>query len=169
MEGDERSARDAITRGPTSDRPDELVNRVVGHYRITARLGAGGMGEVYLAVDTRLDRPVAVKWLPPGVAQDAERLRRFHAEAKAASSLNHPHILVVHDYGDDNGRPYMVTEFVEGGTLRDRLRRGPVPWRGCATVWRACVARAPRDMDRRTLCSVSSTGVARARLGTRLA
>jgi predicted ATPase len=128
MEGDERSARDAITRGPTSDRPDELVNRVVGHYRITARLGAGGMGEVYLAVDTRLDRPVAVKWLPPGVAQDAERLRRFHAEAKAASSLNHPHILVVHDYGDDNGRPYMVTEFVEGGTLRDRLRRGPVPW-----------------------------------------
>jgi len=128
MQGGEPSPRDAATLGPTSDRTDDLVNRVIGRYRITARLGAGGMGEVYLAVDTRLDRPVAVKWLPPSVAQDAERLHRFHAEAKAASSLNHPHILVVHDYGDDDGRPYMVTEFVDGGTLRDRLRRGSVPW-----------------------------------------
>src|SRR5690349_7014544 len=99
MQGDDPSPRDALTLGPASEPSDELVDRMVGRYRITARLGAGGMGEVYLAVDTRLDRPVALKWLPPSVAADPERLRRFHSEAKAASALNHPHILVVHDYG----------------------------------------------------------------------
>jgi predicted ATPase len=134
MQGHDPSPRDAITLGPVSEPSDELVNRVVGRYRITARLGAGGMGEVYLAVDTRLDRPVALKWLPLSVAEDPERLRRFHIEAKAASALNHPHILVVHDYGDDNGRPYMVTEFVDGVTLRDRLRRGSVPWTEAADI-----------------------------------
>ena len=108
-------------------RTDDLIGHVVGCYRIDALVGAGGMGEVYRARDTKLDRPVALKWLPRSMAGDAERLRRFHTEAKAASSLNHPHILVVHDFGDENGRPFIVTEFVEGETLRARLDRGPIP------------------------------------------
>jgi predicted ATPase len=106
---------------------DDLVGRAVGQYRIEARVGAGGMGDVYRAHDTKLDRPVALKWLPRGMAGDADRLRRFHAEARAASSLNHPHILVVHDFGDDEGRPFIVTEFVEGESLRARLERGSIP------------------------------------------
>jgi len=85
------------------------------------------MGVVYLAHDTKLDRPVALKVLSPELAADHDRLRRFHQEARAASSLNHPHIIVVHDFGELDGRPYMVTEFVEGETLRRRLRRGPLP------------------------------------------
>ena len=112
---------------PNAGRTDDLIGRVVGCYRIDALVGAGGMGEVYRAHDTKLDRPVALKWLPRSMAGDAEGLRRFHTEARAASSLNHPHILVVHDFGDENGRPFIVTEFVEGETLRARLDRGPIP------------------------------------------
>ena len=85
------------------------------------------MGEVYKAHDPKLDRPVALKLLPLPVAANPEWLRRFRAEAKAASSLNHPHILVVHDVGDFNGRPFIVMEFVEGQTLRGRIEHGPVP------------------------------------------
>ena len=105
---------------------DHLLGRTVGPYRIDARIAVGGMGEVYRAHDARLDRAVALKLLPAAVAADPDRLRRFHAEARAASSLNHPHILVIHDFGDADGRPFMVTEFVEGETLRERLRAGPL-------------------------------------------
>src|SRR5437879_5240312 len=101
-----------------------LIGTVVGGYRIVSAIGAGGMGEVYLAHDDNLQRPVALKLLPAAVATDPEWLRRFHAEARAASSLNHPHILVVYDFGDHEGRPFMVTEFVEGQTLRERLASG---------------------------------------------
>src|SRR6516225_3848085 len=103
---------------------DDPVGRVIGSYRIDALIGAGGMGEVYKALDTKLDRPVALKLLSTDTARDPDRLRRFHAEARAASSLNHPHILVIHDFGDLDGRPFMVTEYVEGETLRQRLDRG---------------------------------------------
>jgi pimeloyl-ACP methyl ester carboxylesterase/tetratricopeptide (TPR) repeat protein len=106
---------------------DDLSGRVVGSYRVASRLGAGGMGEVYLAHDQKLDRPVAIKFLSPKLAGDRERLRRFHQEARAASSLNHPHIVVVHDFGELDGHPYIVTEFIEGETLGQRLQRGPVP------------------------------------------
>ena len=108
---------------------DDVVGRVIGSYRIEMKLGAGGMGEVYRAHDTRLDRPVALKLLSPRFAGDAERLRRFHAEVRAASSLNHPHILVVHDLGEVDGRPFMITELVEGQTLRQRLAAGPLSMR----------------------------------------
>ena len=107
----------------------ELIGRTAGSYRIVAWIGAGGMGEVYRAHDTKLDRPVALKLLPPRVADDAERLRRFHAEARAASSLNHPNILVIHDFGALDTRPYIVSELIEGETLRHRLDRGAVPVR----------------------------------------
>jgi len=98
----------------------------VAGYTLMAFIGAGGMGEVYKAHDSNLDRPVALKLLPAQLTHDLDRLRRFRAEARAASSLNHPHILVVHDFGDFNGRPFIVTEFVEGQNLRERINAGPV-------------------------------------------
>ncbi len=103
---------------------DEPVGRAAGPYRILSKIGEGGMGAVYLAHDDRLDRRVALKLLSPECAVDAERLRRFRQEAKAASSLNHPHIVVIHDFGELDGRPFIVTEFIEGETLRQRLQRG---------------------------------------------
>jgi tetratricopeptide (TPR) repeat protein len=99
----------------------------IGDYELLAFIGAGGMGEVYKAHDRNLERPVALKLLPARLAHDANRLRRFRAEARAASSLNHPHILVVHDFGEFNGRPFIVSEFVEGQTLRARINASPIP------------------------------------------
>ena len=104
----------------------DLSGHAVGAYQIISRLGSGGMGEVYLARDTKLDRFVAIKLLTPDVAADSNRLRRFEQEARAASSLNHPHILVIHDVGEFDGRAFIVTEYIEGETLRARLQRGPL-------------------------------------------
>jgi eukaryotic-like serine/threonine-protein kinase len=98
----------------------------LGPYEILAPLGAGGMGEVYRARDTRLGREVAVKVLPASFSQDADRLRRFEQEARAASALNHPNILTIHDVGQQDGAPYVVTELLEGDTLRGRLAGGPM-------------------------------------------
>jgi eukaryotic-like serine/threonine-protein kinase len=106
----------------------------LGPYEILSALGAGGMGEVYKAHDKNLERPVALKVLPVHVTHDPQRLRRFRAEARAASSLNHPHILVVHDFGDFNGRPFMVTEFVEGQTLRQRINADPITVRDAVDI-----------------------------------
>lgn len=94
----------------------------IGPYEIQAPLGAGGMGEVYRARDSRLDRIVAVKILPSSFASDAERLRRFEQEARSVAALNHPNILSVHDIGTHEGTPYMVCELLEGETLRQRLQ-----------------------------------------------
>ena len=99
-----------------------MIGRMLAQYRITERIGAGGMGEVYRAEDTRLGRRVAVKFLPENMT-DASTRRRFQREAQLASSLNHPHILTVHDAGEVEGRQYLVTELVDGGTLREWSRR----------------------------------------------
>jgi serine/threonine protein kinase len=99
----------------------------IGQYRIEAVIGAGGMGTVFRAVDTRLRRTVAIKFLSDDVA-DAPARRRFQREAQMASSLNHPHILTVHDVGEFQGRQYLVTEFVDGGTLKDWVRKEPRNW-----------------------------------------
>lgn len=96
----------------------------IGPYQIQSPLGAGGMGEVYRAHDARLGRDVAVKILPEAVAKDPDRLRRFEQEARSIAALNHPHILSVHDIGVQDGNPYIVTELLEGGTLRERLNLG---------------------------------------------
>ena len=99
----------------------------IGPYEVIGPLGAGGMGEVYRARDPRLGREIAIKVLPSESLQDRDRLRRFVAEAKAASALNHPNILTVHDIGEDENGPYMVTELVEGRTLRALIEEGPIP------------------------------------------
>src|SRR5450755_3798263 len=101
----------------------------LGPYEIRSAIGAGGMGEVYRARDTRLGREVAIKVLPEFLASDTDRLRRFEQEAQAAAALNHPNILAVHQMGSFEGRPYLVSELLEGETLRESLRRGPVPLR----------------------------------------
>jgi eukaryotic-like serine/threonine-protein kinase len=98
-----------------------MVSRSISHYCISKKLGAGGMGEVYLAEDTRLDRQVALKILPEEFAGDAERMRRFVHEAKAASALNHPNILTIYEIGEADGEPYLATEFIEGETLRHHI------------------------------------------------
>jgi serine/threonine-protein kinase len=104
----------------------------LGPYEIVAAIGAGGMGEVYRARDTRLNRDVAIKVLPEHLAGDPQALGRFESEAKAVAALCHPNILVLHDIGSANSTNYAVTELLEGETLRERLSRGPVPWRKAA-------------------------------------
>src|SRR5687768_12530615 len=101
----------------------------LGPYTILSPLGAGGMGEVYRARDPRLGREVAVKVLPAELSRDADRLRRFEQEARAASALNHPNILTVFDTGSEDGTVYLVTELLEGETLRERLAGGALPAR----------------------------------------
>ncbi len=99
----------------------------LGPYEIAAPIGAGGMGEVYRARDTRLDRTVAIKVLPAHLASDPTRRERFEREAKAISSLNHPHICILHDVGREAGTDFLVMEYLEGETLAKRLERGPLP------------------------------------------
>jgi serine/threonine protein kinase len=101
-----------------------LEGQRLGAYQIERRIGAGGMGVVYRAVDSRLNRPVAIKFLSSDLADSSAR-RRFQQEAKMASALNHPHILTVHEAGEFHGRQYLVTEFVDGGTLKDWAQREP--------------------------------------------
>jgi eukaryotic-like serine/threonine-protein kinase len=113
-----------------------VVSSRLGPYAIVAPLGAGGMGEVYRARDTRLEREVAIKVLPEPFAHDPHRLARFEREAKAVAALSHPNILGIHDYGTDGAVTYAVMELLEGETLRRRLSRGPLPW------WEAVVVAA---------------------------
>jgi serine/threonine protein kinase len=100
-----------------------LSNTILSHYRIVSKLGAGGMGEVWLAEDTRLGRKVALKLLPAEFTADSERVRRFTQEAKAASALNHPNIIAVHDIGDSETGRFIVMEFVAGRTLRSVIAK----------------------------------------------
>src|SRR5262245_15846441 len=99
----------------------------LGPYEVLSRLGAGGMGEVYRARDTRLDRTVAIKVLPEHLARDPSLRQRFEREARAVSSLNHAHICVLHDIGRQDGIDYLVLEYLEGESLHDRLAKGPLP------------------------------------------
>src|SRR5215470_15932129 len=102
---------------------------ILGQFEIRSPLGAGGMGEVYRAHDKRLDRDVAIKVLPEYLTSDPERLHRFEQEARATAALNHPNILAVYQMATDNNVSYLVEELLEGETLRERLRRAPIPLR----------------------------------------
>src|SRR5437016_2646517 len=101
----------------------------LSRYEIRSKIGAGGMGEVYRARDEKLNRDVAIKVLPAALSQDADRLRRFEQEAQAAGALNHPNILAVYDVGTHDDAPYVVSELLEGESLKDRLDHGPVAQR----------------------------------------
>ena len=101
-----------------------LVGKSLNHYRVLSLLGAGGMGEVYLAYDTRLGRKVAIKVLPARFTRDADRVRRFEKEARAASALNHPNLITIHEIGQVASAHHIVTEFVEGETLRRQITQG---------------------------------------------
>src|SRR5438477_3945904 len=101
----------------------------LGPYEIDSAIGAGGMGEVYRSRDTRLQRDVAIKVLPQAFSSDPDRLARFEQEARAAAALNHPNILAVYDIGTDAGSPYIVSELLEGESLRDRMAHGTLPIR----------------------------------------
>jgi eukaryotic-like serine/threonine-protein kinase len=105
------------------------VGMKLGPYEVVRPLGAGGMGEVYRATDTRLGRDVAIKVLPVSMAKDGDRLRRFEQEAKTVATLNHPNILGLHDIGTYEGAPFLVSELLEGETLRQRIEEGPIPTR----------------------------------------
>jgi serine/threonine-protein kinase len=104
-----------------------VIGETLLHYRVTAKLGAGGMGEVYRAQDTKLGREVAIKALPTGMADAPERLSRLRREAQLLASLNHPHIASIHGVEESEGRLFLVLELVEGDDLSERLKRGPLP------------------------------------------
>jgi serine/threonine protein kinase/Tol biopolymer transport system component len=118
----------------TAEAPGELVGKQFGHYQILSFIGAGGMGEVYAAKDARLGRKVALKLLPAAAARDSVRLRRFEQEARAVGMLNHPNILTIHDIGTHENTPYLVSELLEGETLRARLKGAPLPQRKAVDV-----------------------------------
>jgi serine/threonine protein kinase len=122
----------ALGKGPVL----KMIGNSLTHYRITAKLGEGGMGEVYRATDAKLGRDVAIKVLPPSFSRDPQSLARFEREAKALASLNHPHIAGIYGIEAEKGTHFIVLELVEGETLAERLRRGPLPVKEALTTAR---------------------------------
>ena len=122
----ESPAIEVAARAQAGSQEETLIGRMFGHYRILSLLGEGGMSEVYLALDTSLERRVALKLLPAKFTQDADRLRRFIQEAKAASNLNHPNIITIHDIGATDDIHFVATEYIEGQTLRQLMDGAPL-------------------------------------------
>src|SRR5438094_4859551 len=120
----ETSAVGLATRIIENGQADLLVGQTIGHYKISERIGAGGMGDVYLATDVTAGRKAALKLLPARFTGDAQRLKRFQQEAHAVVGLNHPNIVTVYEIGEDHSTHYIASELIEGDTLRQRLTRG---------------------------------------------
>src|SRR6516162_6522209 len=125
----DENARSSFLQSPPTVPPALPKGTRLGDYEIISLVGSGGKGEVYRARDTKLNREVAIKVLPEFWSRDCERLHRFELEAQAAAALNHPNIVAIHHVGQHDGSPYIVTELLPGDTLRERLRRGPIPLR----------------------------------------
>ena len=123
-----------VVREMAKGQRQSLEGRQLGHYQIHERLGEGGMGEVWRATDQRLKRDVAIKILPPAFSTDPERVRRFEREAYAVSALKHPNIITIHEIGQADDLHFIVTELVEGLTLRDHLANSPLGWREAVRV-----------------------------------
>jgi WD40 repeat protein/serine/threonine protein kinase len=123
-----------VVRDIASVQRESLAGRQLGRYQIHERLGQGGMGEVWRATDQQLKRDVAIKILPPEFSTDPERVRRFELEAYAVSALEHPNIITIHEVGESGGLHFIVTELIEGQTLRDRLAQGPLGWRAAVRI-----------------------------------
>ena len=104
-----------------------MINESIAHYRVTAKIGAGGMGEVYRATDTKLGRDVALKVLPEAFAQDTQRMQRFQREAQVLASLNHPGIAAIYGFEESGSTHALAMELVEGPTLAERIGQGPIP------------------------------------------
>src|SRR5205823_10574536 len=122
----ETSSVGLATRIIENEQADLLVGQTFGHYKISKRIGSGGMGEVYLATDVTASRKAALKLLPMRFTGDANRLKRFQQEARAVVALNHPNILTVYEIGEDRSTHYIASELIEGETLRQRLGRGRI-------------------------------------------
>jgi hypothetical protein len=142
----------AVAAGPAA----LAAGQKLGRYELVSEIGAGAMGVVYLARDAALDRRVALKVLPPQFATDAERAARFAVEAKAASALNHPNILTIHEIGHDGDTWYIATEFIDGVTLRQRIASGSVPAAEAFDIATQCTAALGAAHDAGVIHATSS-------------